>query len=201
MEEAMENTTKEKILDAALVSFAENGYKGTNLRDLAAGLGLSKSALYRHYESKEDIWNAVLDRMEAYYVARFGSPENTPPAPKSCDELLAMTMRMLDFTMHDQKVILTRRLLLTEQFRDERARRFATLHFLTGTKDIYTKIFAEMMDNGILKKDDPDMLAFAYTAPITALVHCCDREPEKEPEILQQMEAFVKHFIKIYKEA
>ena len=148
----MENTTKEKILDAALVSFAENGYKGTNLRDLAAGLGLSKSALYRHYESKEDIWNAVLDRMEAYYVARFGSPENTPPAPKSCDELLAMTMRMLDFTMHDQKVILTRRLLLTEQFRDERARRFATLHFLTGTKNIYAKIPAEMMDNGHLKK-------------------------------------------------
>ena len=59
----MENTTKEKILDAALVSFAENGYRGTNLRDLAAGLGLSKSALYRHYESKEDVWNAIPDRM------------------------------------------------------------------------------------------------------------------------------------------
>ena len=52
----------------------------------------------------------------------------------------------------------------------------------------------------ILKKDDPEMLAFSYTAPITALIHCCDREPEKEPEILQQMEAFVKHFIKIYTE-
>ena len=50
----MESITKERILDAALVSFAEHGYKGTNLRDLAAGMGLSKSALYRHYESKED---------------------------------------------------------------------------------------------------------------------------------------------------
>ena len=194
----MENTTKEKILDAALVSFAENGYKGTNLRDLAAGMELSKSALYRHYESKEDIWNAVIEQMEAYYVSRFGSPEKVPPAPKSCGELFTMTMGMLDFTMHDKRVILTRRLLLTEQFRDERARHFATLHFLTGTKDIYAKIFAEMMENGILKKGDPDMLAFAYTTPITALVHYCDREPEKEPEILQQIEAFVKHFIKIY---
>ena len=194
----MENTTKEKILDAALISFAENGYKGTNLRDLAAGMGLSKSALYKHYASKEDIWNAVLDRMEAYYVSRFGSPEELPPAPKACDELFTMTMRMLDFTMHDKNVILTRRLLLTEQFHDERARKFATLHFLSGTKDIYTKIFAELMDNGILKKDDPAMLAFAYTAPITALVHDCDREPEKEPEIMRQIEAFVKHFIKTY---
>ena len=196
----MENTTKEKILDAALVSFAENGYKGTNLRDLAAGLGLSKSALYRHYESKEDIWNAVFDRMEAYYVSRFGSPEKMPPTPESCDELLAMTMQMLDFTMCDKRVILTRRLLLTEQFRDERARHFATLHFMSGTKDIYAKIFAEMMEKGILKKGDPDMLAFAYTAPITSLIHYCDREPEKEPEIMQQIEAFVMHFINTYKD-
>ena len=197
----MENTTKEKILDAALVSFAENGYKGTNLRDLAAGMGLSKSALYKHYASKEDIWNAVIDRMEAYYVARFGSPEMLPPVPASCDELYDMTMRMLDFTMHDRRVILTRRLLLTEQFRDARARRFATLHFLTGTKDIYAKIFAEMMRSGILKREDPDMLAFIYTAPITALIHYCDREPEKEAEITRQIETYVKHFIGTYGKA
>ncbi len=194
----MENSTKEKILDAALISFAENGYKGTNLRDLAAGMSLSKSALYRHYESKEDIWNAVIDRMEAYYVSRFGSPEKRPPTPKSCDELFSMTMRMLDFTMHDKRVILTRQLLLKEQFRDERARQLATLHFLSGTKEIYTKIFAEMIENGILKRDDPEMLALSYTTPITALIHYCDREPEKESEIMRQIEAFVKHFIKMY---
>jgi len=42
------------------------------------------------------------------------------------------------------------------------------------------------------------MLALAFTAPITSLIHYCDREPEKEPEIMRQIEAFVKHFIKIY---
>ena len=42
MEVAMENTTKERILDAALVSFVENGYKGTNLRDFAAGMAQSR---------------------------------------------------------------------------------------------------------------------------------------------------------------
>lgn len=197
----MENTTKARILEAALVSFAENGYKGTNLRELAAGMGLSKSALYRHYESKEDIWNAVLDQMEAYYIARFGSPEQLPPVPQSCGELYRLTMGMLDFTLHDKKVILTRQLLLTEQFRDERARRLASLHFLTGTKDIYTQLFAEMMAKGILKKDDPELLAFSYTAPITALIHYRDREPEKEPEIMGQIETFVKHFIKMYGKA
>ena len=194
----MNNTTRERILDAALASFAENGYRGTSLRDLAAGMGLSKSALYRHYESKEDIWNAVCDRMDAYYNMRFGSPENLPPVPESCDELLALTMKMLNFTIHDEKAILVRRILLTEQFRDARARRFATVHFLTGTKDIYAGIFTEMMARGLLKKEDPEMLAFSYTAPITALVHLCDREPEKEAEIIEKVEAFVRHFIGTY---
>ena len=195
----MENTTKERILDEALVSFATNGYKGTNLRDLAAGMGLSKSALYKHYASKEDIWNAVLDKMEAYYNEHFGSADNLPQTPKSCDEFFAMAMQMLNFTIHDPKVILTRRLLLTEQFRDERARSFATLHFLTGTKKIYTIIFESMMEDGILKKDNPEMLAFAFTAPITSLIHLCDREPEKEQEVMQQIEEFIKHFIKMYR--
>ena len=194
----MECTTKEKILDAALVSFAEKGYKGTNLRDLAAGLGLSKSALYRHYDSKEAIWDGVLDMMEEYYTERFGSTDNIPATPESGDELFAMTMRMLDFTMHDQKVILTRRILLTEQFRDERARRFATQHFLTGTKDIYTHFFSDMMDKGIIKKDDPAILAFAYTTPITAMIHLCDREPEREQDILDEVKQFVRHFISVY---
>ncbi len=194
----MESTTKEKILDAALVCFARNGYRGTNLRDLAAGMGLSKSALYKHYNSKEDIWNSILDRMEAYYTERFGSPKSTVSVPESCGEFISMTMRMLDFTMHDQKVILTRKLLLTEQFRDERVRQLATMHFLTGTRDIYTIIFTGMIKNGTLKKDDPETLAFAYTAPITSLIHLCDREPEKEPEIREQIKAFIQHFLQVY---
>ena len=197
----MGRETKNKILDAALVSFVENGYKGTNLRDFASGMGLSKSALYSHYESKEAIWNALLDKMEIYYAERFGSVENMPAIPKSCDELLAATMKMVDFTVHDESIVRTRKLLLAEQFHDERVRKLATEHFLSGTKAIFKMIFEKMMGNGLLKEDDPDLLAFAFTSPITSLIHYCDREPEKEPEIMQQIEAFVKHFIKIYEKS
>lgn len=43
------------------------------------------------------------------------------------------------------------------------------------------------------------MFAFAYTAPISALIHLCDREPEKTGEAMTQIEAFVRHFIATYK--
>ena len=191
----MAKDTKERILDEALVRFVENGYKGTNLRDFAAGMGLSKSALYRHYESKEAIWNALLDRMEAYYAGRFGAPERMP---ETWDEFFSLVMSMVDFTIHDEKIIMTRKLLLTEQFHDERVKKLASEHFLNGTRAIYRSIFAQMTEKGLLRKEDPDMLAFIFTSPITTLIHYCDREPEKEPEIMAQIEAYLRHFIETY---
>ena len=51
----MAKDTKERILATALELFSQNGYDGTNVREIAASLGLVKSALYRHFSSKEEI--------------------------------------------------------------------------------------------------------------------------------------------------
>ena len=194
----MAKDTKERILEAALEMFSQKGYAGTNIRELTASLGLVKSSMYRHFKSKEEIWNTLLDEMIAYYGARFGSPENLPPIPDSLEGLVAMTRHMTDVTIHDEKIIMTRKLLSIEQFRDDRARDLATKHFLTGLKEMFTHIFTGMMDKGLLQKEDPEMLAFAYTAPISALIHWCDREPEKTEEAMAQIEAFSRHFVKTY---
>ena len=196
----MAKDTKERIMAAALDMFSQNGYAGTNIRELTASLGLVKSGLYKHFKSKEEIWNSLLDKMIAYYDERFGSPEHLPPVPDSLEGLTAMTMQMVDFTIHDEKIIKTRKLLTIEQFRDERAKALATKHFLTGLTDMFTHVFTSMMDKGLLRRDDPRMLAFAYTAPISALIHLCDREPEKTEEAMAQIEAFSRHFIKTYGE-
>ena len=192
------NNTKERILAAALEMFSQNGYAGTNIRELTASLGLVKSSMYKHFESKEAIWNTLLDRMIAYYGERFGSAEHLPPVPDSLEELVQMTMEMVNFTVRDEKIVMTRKVLAIEQFRDERARELATKHFLTGLIQIFTPVFQGMMDKGLLRQDDPKMLAFAYTTPISALIHLCDREPEKTGEAIAQAEAFSRHFIKTY---
>ena len=194
----MAKDTKQRILAAALELFSKNGYAGTNIRELAAALGTGKSSMYRHFESKEAVWNALLDEMIAYYGEHFGSAEHLPPVPESPEALVQMTIRMADFTIHDEKIVMTRRMLTIEQFRDERAKALATRHFLTGLRDMFARIFTEMMDRGLLRRDDPEMLAFAYTAPISALIHLCDREPEKTEDAMAQIEAFSRHFVKTY---
>jgi len=194
----MAKDTKERILETALQMFSQNGYAGTNVRELTAALGLVKSSMYRHFESKEAIWNALLDQMIAYYDKRFGSPEHLPPVPDSLEGLVQMTIGMVNITIHDEKIVMTRKVLAIEQYRDERARGLATKHFLTGLTDMFTPVFAGMMDKGLLRKDDPRMLAFAYTTPISALIHLCDREPEKTEDAIAQVEAFSRHFVKVY---
>ena len=79
----MAKDTKERILAAALEMFSQKGYAGTNIRELSESLGLVKSAMYRHFESKDAIWNTLLDELIAYYEARFGSSEHLPSAPDS----------------------------------------------------------------------------------------------------------------------
>ena len=195
----MAKDTKERILAKALELFSQNGYERTNVRDIMLSLGLVKSAMYRHFESKDEIWNTLLDRLVAYYEERFGSPERLPPVPESPEELLAMTMRMVTFTVHDETVVMTRRLLTIEQFRDERARKLATKHFLTGLTDMFAHVFSGMMDRGLLRREDPSLLAFAYTSPISALIRLCDREPEKTARALDRIEAFAQLFIRTYR--
>ena len=198
MEVIMANDTKDRILEAALEMFSQNGYAGTNIRELSASLGLVKSGVYKHYESKEAIWNALLDQMIAYYADHFGSAEHLPPVPDSLEGLVTMTMHMVNITVHDEKIIMTRKVLTLEQYRDVRARELATKHFLTGLTEMFTRIFSGMMEKGLLREDDPEMLAFAYTTPISALIHLCDREPEKTEDATAQIEAFSRHFIATY---
>ena len=194
----MAKDTKERILSKALELFSQNGYERTNIQEIMVSLGLVKSAMYRHFESKEEIWNTLLDRLIVYYEDRFGSPAHLPPVPESPEELLAMTMRMVNFTIHDETVVMTRKLLTIEQFRDERAKKLATKHFITGLTEMFTHVFSGMMEKGLLRRDDPGLLAFSYTAPVSALIHLCDREPEKTDDALTRIEAFARHFISTY---
>ena len=194
----MAKDTKERILAKALELFSQKGYAGTNINELMESVGLVKSAMYRHFESKEEIWNALLDKLIEYYEERFGSPERLPPVPESLEELTAMTMRMVNFTIHDETVVMTRKLLTIEQFQDERAKKLATKHFLTGLTEMFAYVFSGMMKEGLLRQENPELLAFSYIPPISALIHLCDREPEKMDDALARIEIFVRHFIKTY---
>ena len=188
-------TNKEEILNAALTVFSQKGYDGALLRDISACLGITKPALYKHYESKQALWNAMIDYVERYYSEHIHSASDIA-IPNNWDEFTELSLRQIEFTLHDDTVRRARKLLTVEQYKNDIVSSMATKHFISDIETLYSKIFVGMIEKGILKTENPDLLAFQYTAPVTVLIHLCDREPEKEAEIMDKIKAHIKLFAK-----
>ena len=191
-------STKEKILEAALTLFSENGYDGTSVEQIAIIVGIKAPSLYKHYKGKEDILNALIDSAEARYEEMFGSEKNIGKVPRSPEEFIMMTMERISFTMRDPIIRKTRRLLVQEQFRNERISEVTTRHQLDGVQRMFAKIIKEMMDEGLVAQDDPDLLAVELTAPAVLQIARTDRQPQCEKESLEYIEKHLRHFCKIY---
>jgi AcrR family transcriptional regulator len=65
---------REQILAAATKAFAASGFTSTSLDEVAAATGVTRVILYRHFDSKADLYQAVLDRMCARLEAHVDEP-------------------------------------------------------------------------------------------------------------------------------
>ncbi|NUR89942.1 MAG: TetR/AcrR family transcriptional regulator [Nonomuraea sp.] len=66
---------REQILGAATRAFAARGYAATSLDDVAAEAGISRVILYRHFESKSELYRAILERAGARLVEQVGEDD------------------------------------------------------------------------------------------------------------------------------
>ncbi len=191
-------STKQRILDEALTLFAEKGYDGTGVDLIAERVGIKGPSLYKHYKGKEEILNALIDVAEERYDEMFGSEKNIGKIPKDREEFIKLTMERISFTMRDSMIRKIRMLLVQEQFRDERISEVTTRHQLDGIQRMFAKIIKGMMDEGIVKNDDPELLAVELTAPAVLQIAKSDRQPQCEEECMEYIEKHMRHFCKVY---
>ena len=185
-------------MDAALTLFAENGYDGTSVEQIASIVGIKAPSLYKHYKGKEDILNALIDSAEVRYEEMFGSENNIGKIPKEREEFIKVTMERISFTMRDPIIRKIRMLLVQEQFRDERISEVTTRHQLDGIQRMFAKIIKGMMDVGLVKKDDQELLAAELTAPAVLQIARSDRQQQCEEECMEYIEKHLRHFCKVY---
>ncbi|MBE6004984.1 MAG: TetR/AcrR family transcriptional regulator [Lachnospiraceae bacterium] len=191
-------STKQRILDEALTLFAENGYDGTGVDLIAERVGIKGPSLYKHYKGKEEILNALIDAAEERYEEYFGSEKHIGKLPQSREEFINVTMERISFTMRDPVIRKMRMLLVQEQFRNERISEVTTRHQLDGIQRMFAKIIKGMMDEGIVKNDDPELLAVELTAPAVLQIARSDRQPQYEEECMEYIEKHLRHFCKVY---
>lgn len=92
---------REQILAAATRAFARAGFTATRLEDIAAEAGVSGVILYRHFDSKADLYRAVLRRAGERLVAATGSPQFTATAVDALLEAAAEEPDGFRLLFHD----------------------------------------------------------------------------------------------------
>ena len=122
----MENT-KERILQAALYLFAANGYEAVSVSMIASEVGITKGALYKHYQNKRDIFDTILARMRERDAANangYDMPleqlEQDPAAYQalSLDSMVKYSKAQFRYWVQDEFASSFRKMLTLEQYRN-----------------------------------------------------------------------------------
>lgn len=203
----MEKNTKREILDAALCLFADKGYDGVSVRDIAAAVGIRQSSLYKHYESKQDIFDHILKRMDEEYDemsrgvhAPCGDMENIARvyADITTEELQQISRGMFRFWTEDPFASRFRRMLMIEQFKDFDGRRRYHEYLTEGPLRFMEDLFSRLSERGCFRAEDPRVMAMEFYGPITLLMARYDSGADRE-ELAEMLDRHIAMFVEVYR--
>ncbi|HXV05482.1 MAG TPA: TetR/AcrR family transcriptional regulator [Solirubrobacterales bacterium] len=103
-------SSREQLLDAATRVFAQRGYQGASMNEIAAEAGFSKGALYWNFESKEDLFFALLDERVDRPLRALFKEGIAPPGEDASDffSVLLATNRELALLFHEYSAMAVR---------------------------------------------------------------------------------------------
>ena len=198
--------TKEKILLTALQLFARDGYEAVSVRNIAEELGITKGALYRHYKNKRDIFDSIVDRMiqiDAQRAKEYQMPVeqydemSESYANTSWENIEKYTIEQLKFWTEDSFALLFRRMLTLEQYRNAEMAELYSQCIVEGPVSYIEDLFRELTKKGVLKEENPGLLAVEYYAPLFLLISMSDKKGENE-EYVEILRNHTKQFIQSY---
>ena len=144
---------KEEILTVALHLFARDGYEAVSVSKIAGELDMTKGALYRHYKSKRDIFDCILNRMEQQdgeQASDYDMPEEDKERmPEkyeevSLDDFIKYSKSMFEYWTEDDFASSFRKMLTIEQFRSEEMQKLYQLYLVSGPASYVKDLFESM---------------------------------------------------------
>ncbi len=185
---------REQILREATRCFATRGYRGTTTRELAARAGVAEAVIYRHFPSKEALYQAVIE----HQMGPVELPERLAPLARSRDdrrlfrELAGEILVRLDGDPALLRILLYTALeghALSEPFFRTRVRR---------VREFVTEYIRDRIAEGAFRPVDPVLAARAFLGMVFdhAHVRCIYGQTEAYPQGLDEVaDAFVDIFL------
>ena len=203
----MKMNTKERILNISLELFSKKGFIGVSVRDIAKEVGVRESALYKHYKSKQDILDHIItvmkDRIALAYVENQVPEAITKDVSDAYGKLSAESLCEIAWNLFllftkDPMVSNYRKLLMREQFNNELAAKQYDEIYLTGVIKSQGKIFEKLVQSGLFKEVNPEIIALQFYGPIFLLFQQYDFDPTREEQIKNCLQSHVLAFGKNY---
>lgn len=195
--------TKQEILEAALELFSVQGFEATSISQIASAVGIRKASLYSHFENKQAIMDALVKVVFEQYAAHsiFAETDwekvadNLPLAP---DDAVQMIGGQIRYILHDPYISKARKMLVIEQFRNPELAKLQTKQNYSDVLGYFTGLVKQLIRQGVLAEDDSEIMAAQLCLPISVWINLCDREPERESEVMELVEKHIRQFFRNY---
>lgn len=194
--------TKEKILLAALKLFAIDGYEAVSVSMIAGKVGITKGALYKHYENKRDIFDSIVRRMEEKEhenALNFVLPEdlfeNMPASYRGTklEQLYAYTLVHFVYWTEDSFASLFRKMVSLERYRNEEMNALYQKYLGIGPLNQVEERMRSLSEAGLMDAS-PWHMALAFYAPVYTLIGLFDGGGDKA-QINAQLKAHMEQFV------
>lgn len=201
--------TKERILLEALRLFSQKGYDAVSVEQIADAVGIKAPSLYKHYKSKQDIFEAIFEETAKRYGAftdsisvHLGDSGQDLAVFRAitADALVEKVRSLIVYSLHDEFVSQFRRMVTIEQFRSPELSALYSQRYVAQIQQYHEGLFQRMIAAGVMRRENPELLALMYDAPILLLLGECDRHPEKEKDIMDMLEGHVRLFYRLFHE-
>lgn len=207
--EGADMTTKEKIIEEALTLFSGKGYKGTNVKMIAEAVGIRDSSLYKHFKSKKEIFDTIVEEMQhriSSLALQVGLPpgQNCETEAKAYGELALDGLRNLSrqiflFYLKDSYISRFWKMAVMEQYHSPEIYDVYHRIFMEESISYQTNLFREMIRQGYFSSIDPEVIAMNFYCPIFFLLSKYTGEPEGEGPALFALDKQITEFYRIYR--
>ena len=199
--------TKQEILEASLELFSVQGFEATSISQIASAVGIRKASLYSHFENKQAILDALVkDVLEQYAEhsifakADWDQYDDTEDKPAlTPDAATQMILGQVRYILHDPHISRARKMLAIEQFQNPELAKLQTKQNYSDVMHYFTGLVKYLIQHDVLTEDDPEIMAAQLCLPISTWINLCDREPDREAEVMELISRHIQQFFKVYR--
>ena len=183
--------TRQTILDAALELFAEKGYFGTSLRDIAAVVGVRESALYNYFKGKEALFSALIDAAHEHKAEQLAGLLEEPVTDVRMVLERLTTLVLDNFCAPRQQRLF--RVLMSDGMRLAREGRINLIERMTSGAAPFHALMHRLITGGGLRSRDPELLTIEFMGPLLLWRHWHAIRPN-DP-LIADRKAFVRDHV------